>query len=87
MKVGVFRQIAEPDAQMKENTKTQKWICQTSLSTAIWQRHTWCSLSEAYNSAWVLTNYTFQCIKTQKSETERTATNLFYRGNIKLLPL
>lgn len=70
MKEEVLRQIAEPDARMKKNSETQKRICQTSLSTVIWQSHTLCSLSEAHNSALVLTNYTFQCIKTNPKPNE-----------------
>lgn len=85
-KEGVLRQIAEPDARMRKNTKTHKRICQTSLSTVIWQSHTSCSLSEAHNSALVLTNYTFQCIRT-RPETKWMAANLLYTGNIQLLPL
>lgn len=82
---GAFRQIAEPDAPMKKHTGNQEWVCQISLSTVIWQSPAPCSLSEAHNSALVLTNYILHCFKT-KSKTEPMTTNWPYAGNIKLLP-
>lgn len=85
MMEGAFRQIAEPDAPMKQHTGNQEWVCQISLSTVIWQRHAPCSLSEAHNFALVLTSYTLHCFKT-KPKAEPMTTNWPYAGNIKLLP-
>lgn len=58
---GVFRQIVEPDAGMKKNTKNQYFPVHSYLAVT---RHTR-SLSGGCDSALVLNNHTLHCIKTK----------------------